>query len=233
MKSISASKAILYEACPRQFYFTYILKLLQLDNQNLLLGNAYHNSIEAYHNDKESVLSQKDFESFSPVLRYFPLKTQKEQRDKVYNYFSRYILNEVETTGSFECEKKFSINIPGLDVPFVGKIDRLDEDKIVEYKTSSFKYKEEHAKALQSLSYCYVVWRLFGKNLPIVYSVVNKNTKLPAQELRVAYTEDELSLFPERIINIYNKIVNKEFDQVSGIHCRWCPYSETGTNNCL
>lgn len=226
MKTISATKCNTYETCARQFYYTYIVRLLQLDNTNLLMGNAYHDCLEQYHINNGSLT---DEERTKIIEKWLP---QKTQRELIENCVLRYIKNPVKPTGNYLCEHKFEITIPGLPIPLVGKIDRLDDDKIVEYKTSAFKYKDEHTHTIQSRFYCYVVRQMRGKNLPIVYSVVNKKTQMPPQIIKVQYTDEELDKVPAEIVDIYTRMTTKPFDKCIGIHCRWCSYGESGTNNC-
>jgi hypothetical protein len=77
------------------------------------------------------------------------------------------------------------LNVPGLKYPLVGKIDRIDEDKGVEYKTSSKKWKIEDTDTIQTDIYLYALYKKTGRPLPIVYSINNKQTKLPPQEIVV------------------------------------------------
>lgn len=45
----SASRLKVYNVCPLQFKYSYILKLLQLESEALLIGSAYHKALEEYY----------------------------------------------------------------------------------------------------------------------------------------------------------------------------------------
>lgn len=50
---ISASKLKVFVTCPLQFYYNYVLRLIQPISDALLTGTRYHSIIQKYHDNEE------------------------------------------------------------------------------------------------------------------------------------------------------------------------------------
>lgn len=236
IKTISASSITTYDACPLQWYYNYMLKLVQLPNPAFMVGTAYHKALELFHQ------SRKD-EQIKETIKKLLLSDKKE-KDEIERYalvaamFRKYKENLLKGD-IVHNEFRFRQKVPNLPVPLYGFVDRVDTDKIVEYKTSSFDYKRENIETLQSKIYTYAVWKKKGKILPVHYSVMNKKKarkkEYKPQVMVIEYKEQDMLDLEKTLIEFYNKVVNKkEFIYKQGIHCRWCAYggSKTGTGNC-
>ena len=237
LKHISASSLTAYNNCPLQWYYAYVLKLIQLPNPAFIIGTAYHKCLEQYHSDVdvEEILSKTKKD----------LMSNKPTDDEIKNYamvrkmFEKYCDNFIGGT-IIDREYKFSINIPGVPVPLIGFIDRVDEDKIVEYKTSSFDFKEIDIQTIQSRIYTYAVWKKTDKILPVHFSVNNKkkvNNKLYIPQLLIIqYTEKDMVNLELEIKNIWDEMANtistNNIKNICGVHCFWCGYGKNGTGNC-
>jgi DNA helicase-2/ATP-dependent DNA helicase PcrA len=234
VKTISASQMNTYSTCPLQWYYAYILKLVQLPNPAFIIGTAYHKCLERFHkgDGNEDIINDLKKSLMSPK----PSDEEIERFGLVRKMFEKYKKNPV-IGKVIETEFCFKIDIPGIPVPLYGFIDRVDEDKIPEYKTSSFDYKEEDIKTIQSKTYTYAVLKQKGKLLPVVYCINNKNkvnndNYIP-QQMKVEYGMEDMKNFEEYVRNFYKEIETKtKFDPKQGIHCRWCSYGVNGTNNC-
>lgn len=234
IKTISASQINTYESCPLQWYYNYILKLIQLPNPAFIIGTAYHKCLERYHKGESKEQIIKDLKD--QMLSEKPLDEKIEQFGLVRKMFEKYIKNPL-VGKVIETEFCFSIPIEGIPVPLYGFVDRVDEDKIGEYKTSSFDYKEEDIKTIQSKIYTYAVLKKKGKLLPVIYSVNNKgkvnNDNYIPQQMKIQYNEQDMKDLEEYIKKFYNEIDSKDkFEPTPGVHCRWCGYGKNGTNNC-
>lgn len=205
----SASKLKLYKVCPLQYRYSYELKLLQPKSDAMLLGLAYHKAIENYYQSNQ-------------------LPIDSELRIMV----EKYLENPVK---GIPIENEKVINFEWEDIKIKAIIDRLDEDKIVEYKTSSFNYKEADVDNWQTDLYIWLMYKTTGKIMPMVYSVINKkritSKKYEPQIIKVErsnMTEIEMKL-REEIKNIKSGL----FSPNPGPHCYWCPYGrKSGTGNC-
>lgn len=212
MKNISATSISTYYLCALQWKFKYILKLLQKESKALMVGSLYHKHLEHYHKGQ-------DHKHKSPL--------EKAELDLVDTMFAKY--RESPVGGKIlETEMRFTFNVPKVDVPIIGFIDRVDEDKGVEYKTSSFDYKDENTDTFQSKIYSYALFKKFGRIVPIVYSVMNKKRahvkKYKPQEIPIVYTEDNYNRLFEKIQMFQDAVKQKQFPPNPGTHCYWCPW---------
>jgi DNA helicase II / ATP-dependent DNA helicase PcrA len=236
IKTISASQINTYQTCPLQWYYNYILKLLQLPNQNFIIGTAYHKCTERFHkNENKDIIIEEMKRHLLEII-----DDEMDEKIKaigiVRKMFEKYIKNPVKGK-PIELELQFTIKIPGIPVPLFGYIDRFDEDKIVEYKTSSFDYTLNDIETIQSKIYTYAIFKEKGKLLPVYYSVNNKtkinNDNYIPQELKICYNEQDMKELQQFIIDFYNEIHSKsEFSPKQGTHCKWCSFGDNGTKNC-
>lgn len=234
VKTISASQMNTYITCPYQWYLNYILKLVQLPNPAFIIGTAYHKCLERFHNGDSDVEILADLKK--DLMSDKPTNEEIERFGLVRKMYAKYKLNPLKGK-VVETEFKFSIKIPGIDVPLYGFVDRVDEDKIGEYKTSSFDYKEEDIKTIQSKTYSYAVLNVKGKLLPVTYCINNKgkvnNDNYKPQQMTIKYTLEDMKDFEEFVRNFYKEIHSKDkFEPKRGVHCRWCSYGDNGTGNC-
>lgn len=133
-------------------------------------------------------------------------------------------------------EKRIEFTLDDIDLNLV--IDRLDTNQIVEYKTSSFDYKEADVNNWQTNLYIWVIWKTTGRILPMVYSVLNKKKvdkpKYKPQIITVTRTEKELEKVEQDLIKEVEKIKKEIFPSNPGSHCFYCPFStrNNGLGNC-
>jgi hypothetical protein len=233
MKNISATKIQTYEECPLRYYYNYELGLLQLPNPAFILGTAYHKAVELLHSDKDEELIKKEIKTIvNNNIEYF---------STVMGLLRNYMKHPVTGT-TIEREFMFSQAVPFIPVPLFGFIDRIDENKIVEYKTTSTDYTQKDTDTLQSKIYTYAVWKKKGKMLPVYYSVNNKkkikSSSYKPQLLKVEHKEEDMKQLEEKLLNFYNIVSNPSayklgmFYPRKGDHCFWCPYGKSGTKNC-
>jgi len=230
MKHISPSSMQMYANCPLMWYYKYVAGLEQMQTPALLIGSSYHRCLELHHsNQQESIKTEMK----EKLLSKYPEKEELKTLGIVLSLYRKYAENEIK--GNIQdLEYNFKLSVDWLDIPLYGFIDRVDEDKIIEYKTSSFDYPE--TGTIQSKIYCYVIWKLKGKLLPVYFSVINKNkahrSTYKIQYIKIEYTEKDMLDLEEEIKDFYLKVKNKEFEPHKGDHCYWCPYGRSGTNNC-
>ncbi len=233
LKRISASSVNTFQTCKLQWHFNYILKLIQLPNPNFIVGTAYHKCLEEFHSGRkpEQIIKElkKDLleEKTDEAIQRFGM---------VRKMFEKYIKDPVKGD-ILHNEYRFSLDIEGIDVPLVGFVDRVDVDKIVEYKTSSFDYKQENVETIQSKIYTYAIWRETGKIYPVVYSINNKkkinNSSYKPQTMGIEYTVDDMHELEDYLRGVYTDMVNtKTFPHNKSFHCNWCSFGKKGTGNC-
>ncbi len=205
----SASKLKIYKTCPLQYRYTHELGFLQPISEAMLLGLAYHKAIENYYQSNQ--LPNDDV--LKPMIQKYlenPVKGIPVENEKVIKF-------------DFE------------DISIKAIIDRLDEDKIVEYKTSSFDYKEADVSNWQTDLYIWLIYKTTGKLLPMEYSVLNKkkvkSKKYKPQIIRVE--RDNIEEIEENLRDVLKHIKYEDFPPNPDSHCYWCPYGrKSGTGNC-
>ena len=231
MKHISPSSMQMYYNCPLMWYYKYIAELKQYSGADaLVIGSGYHKCLEMHHSNRIKSISP---EMKKRILSRYPTKKELEILGMILSLYRKYAEAPIE--GNIQSlEYEFKVSIPGLELPLFGYIDRVDEDKTIEYKTSALDYPNEGT--IQSRIYCYARWKLCGKLLPVYFSVINKKkfnkTNYKLQYIKIEYTEEDMLALEEEIKLFYLNVKNKKFEATKGNHCFWCPFGKAGTNNC-
>ena len=235
IKRLSASSIKVFETCPLQWQYQYVFGLMQLPNPNFIIGKAYHKSLEDFH---QGISKSLILERLKKDLIRKETTREFERYGLVRKMFNAYVDNPVEGH-IISLEKKFSIDIDGIDVPLVGIMDRMDVDKTVEYKTSSVDYKQEDIDNIQSKIYFYARYKLFGDILPIKYSINNKlkakRNNSSVKTLEISYEQKNIKEIEDYLRYIYDEMRNVGNTPTlynKSYKCSWCAYSKKGTGNC-
>lgn len=211
-KSISATSISTYERCPLQYYYKYILELLEPYSQALKTWIKVHSLIEDYNN----------------------WKNVEDDWSEEYKMFLVYKNNPLEWN-IVSNEREFNVDIWDW-FTFKWKIDREDEDKIVDYKTSSKNYKQEDVQQIQSRVYPYERYLSTGRVVPMTYYIIHKKkyTKkwYKPQILTAEYTEEEIKETGKELEAFKETLLKQEYPCKTGSHCFWCPFGPRGTQNC-
>ena len=216
--NLSASKLKTYALCPLWYHWQNNLKLLQVEGDALRIGTSYHSLVERHHNGEPFVEPTRDTKLLTGL-------------------FKKYLAKPLEGA-VVDTEKRFEINLG--DVTIKGILDRLDEDKIGEYKTTSKDYKPEDVDNFQTDIYIWYLYKTTGCLYPMVYHVNNKkkidsNKYLP-QIIKVEKTVQQVEEIEKKLIDTAEEIKKGDFKPWPGNHCQWCPYSSVsfigGTKNC-
>lgn len=219
MSSISATRYSTFEKCPLRYKYQYVYRLISKKNKALVIGSLYHEMLEIYHRDGEELARNI-------------IDSNKEHSEILTHLFAKYqaqpILGNV-----LETEYEFKLDVPGVGVPIYGFIDRIDEDKGVEYKSTSKKWQKEDTDTIQTDIYLYVLLQKFGKPMPIVYSANNKKTKVPAQIITVEKTEEEILTLPDKLKKFLSDVKHSDFKPTPGNHCYMCPWGNVGDGICI
>lgn len=197
--------------------------MMQPQSDALEIGTAYHLMLELYHDGKTE----------NEILDTVSKTTTSISREDLLSMLNKYKENPVDGK-ILRKEEYFKLDI-GIVV--TGKIDREDEDKTIDYKTTSVDYKEENCRDTQSRLYTYYRWKRDGKIFPFVYSVLNKkkvkSIKYKPQKITIQYKEYDINSIPKEFNEVNDKILNKEFEPIKGPKCFMCPYGRKyGCNIC-
>lgn len=211
IKHLSASAITTYLNCPIEFKFKYIDRFLEPETKALRIGKWVHLGIETYNNGKD----------WQKVLKHEILIDQNKDTIATFRLVRRctqsYIDNPVQGT-TIGNEVRFKENLEGIDVPILGFIDRLIEDGIVEYKTTSEDYTQEKVDtSLQGDIYWWAATKKLGKSpKKIIYWVVNKNGVMKSdaykpQIITTKRTEAQIETMKKTVIDVYGKIIKEDY----------------------
>jgi len=219
MGSISATRYRTFKDCPLRYKYQYLYRLMQTKGDPLVIGTLYHEMLELYHSNNELEARRiiTDNEKYSEILTHLFTK-----------YLAQPILGNV-----LETEYEFREYIPGVEYPLYGFIDRIDEDKGVEYKTTSKSWQMKDTDTIQTDIYLYVLMRKFGRPVPIVYSINNKKTKVLPQIITVEKTEKEILMVEDKIKQYIEDVKVTDFKATPSNVCFFCPWGNRGDKTCI
>jgi len=218
MANISATRYNTFLKCPLQYKYKYKYRLLSDKSDALVIGSLYHEMLESYHKHGHTLLADQ-------------IANSSEHKDILEKLFAKYLAQPV-LGKVMETEYEFTVDIPGVEYSLYGFIDTIDEDKGVEYKTSSRKWNTRDTDTIQTDIYMYVLYKRFGRPFPLVYSINNKKTKLPPQIIVVEKTEEEILALEDKIKQYIIDVKESTFDAKPGSHCYLCPWGSKGDGTC-
>jgi RecB family exonuclease len=131
---LSASSLTLYRECPMAFMGRYVydwpITSPPYQAQLMRLGTAVHHALEAHHTGRDAISALCQFWGSIDI----PMAPELFARG--IGMIRAYIADESPDPRDV-CEQKFTLNIPGVDVPIIGYIDRYRGLMVHEYKTTS------------------------------------------------------------------------------------------------
>lgn len=204
---ITPSGLVLYEKCPKSFYYSVFLGIrLPQPMIHLEFGTAMHlaidNIYEQWNEEDGWTLADKkivkDIFKRRFTIDAVDIEHFKDKREQVYNemledglaiideyWDQKEILRAKGINPTvFEIPLKTKLHIPGceepMELPISLRIDGINEpeDKITEFKTSSKKYDyNETRSSLQALSYAAARYCQTGRIPSVDYVVMLKKIK--------------------------------------------------------
>jgi len=174
--------------------------------------------LELYHTDNELAARRI-------------IDDNKEHSDILAHLFTKYLAQPV-LGNVLETEYEFKEYIPGIEYPLYGFIDRIDEDKGVEYKTTSKKWNDKDVDTIQTDIYMYILYKRFGEPFPLVYSINNKKTNTLPQIIRVEKTEKEILSVEDKIRKYIEDVKSSDFTPTPSGDCYLCPWGSIGDRTC-
>lgn len=247
-----------YLNCPISFYYDYILKLPTGIAPQTIFGNCLHKWLEwLFVEMKKS--SEKKFESVEKSVDYFE-KTIEKYRGKLsksdferYNQLGKatvedYYLQNVDVWNK-NVEIELRINHVLIDqIPVVGVIDKIEYNingipKIVDYKSGALDTKKLKEITTNSIGGDYrrqlwmykLMYENYRPNKPkiqqgeIAYLQKNKDGIFPLES--IIFEKEEEKLFRDLIKDVYQKIMNLEFEKgCEKEGCIWCDFAKSNHN---
>ncbi len=225
-----------YLECPRKFKFRNLIRIPEAKNKHMVLGTAYHKALEKFflefkNTDKlpssEFLVSAYKNAIEREILTY----KEKEELTKIgaegiLGYYNLYKDSMIVPEA---VEYNFSKHEVYLDdVHLTGKIDKIEkvnttDVKVIDYKTGSAKTKNQiEGKTKDSkgnLKRQIVFYKIlcdldsrFKYNMTVgeLDFVQGKDEKYKKET--VEFTEKDVSELKETIKEVYEKIMNSEFE---------------------
>ena len=228
VSNLSATSYNVYEICPMQWYYNYELLLLKKDSKALLIGSFFHELLECHYDSNKQLLEDSK--------KNYLTKLSEDDYNLALAMYDKYKENPLDGK-IIEREYKFNLDIPGVNMPIKGKIDRIDDDKAVEYKTTSKDYKDEDVDTIQFTLYSYAVWKKTGKILPIYCYVMNKkkckSKNYKPKIIKIQKTKEDFDIMESLLREFYKNITNENYYPKPGQHCFWCAWSKkNGDGTC-
>jgi hypothetical protein len=233
IKTISASAFSTHETCPLQYKYNYIYHLEQLPNEAFEIGTLYHKCLEDYYNGipKEIILDE-----LKKKIIVNKTDTEIKKFGLIRKMFEKYLLYPIEGE-TIKTEYRFKIQMPNIDIPVTGVIDRITSKGIIDYKTSSYDYEPlELNNNIQIDIYSYIRWKETGTLPEVIFHINNKKKAdrddYVPQVIKIKRTEQDMKNLEEKIFTKVAIIKEGNFEPNPGNHCYWCPFGKKGTDNC-
>lgn len=240
----SYSQLRLYERCPREYKYRYVLKIPTSPNHSLSFGSSIHNTLrlvfEQVKRSKEGLEGVVELPSLEDMSNFYEQswisvgyedkRHEVEKKKKGKQVLKAYYDSlDLESIRPFELEKKFKYRLE--DILIRGTIDRIDvvgkEDgktvvDIIDYKTGKVKSKSVLKKEWQLILYTIVVEEIYGfKVNSASYVFVEHNEKV------VIEVNDKVKeIIKEKIKGLVKGIVKGDYTVRPEHDCRYSDYSE-------
>lgn len=245
-KQVSFSQLDVYNKCPTQYYFSYVLGLRAPASAVLSFGNTVHATLKKFYElhrlfvlgkakkpSLDDLLSQYEESWVSAGYRNkrYEEKRRESGRRALTEYYNRMYKTDERPV---KLEEGFRAQFG--DVLVVGKVDRVDfsgesagktgqktgptEVKIVDYKTGADKEKIEEHEKLQLAIYAYAISQRWGWKIGKM-SIVRVEG---GREIEMKWDEKWLDKAKEFVLNTVRQIGTKGFPARPGFICEYCDY---------
>jgi len=234
---LSVSKVKTFDACKKQFEFSYIFKLPKKDHEYHTYGKLCHAVLEYYYNEyingsrlPNNVVMAK---SFNQAIKEYKEKLTPELKQECWNLCNDFLKNlsedkknKISAPTPLACEKKFEILLaPNLIL--LGCIDRIEIDcyntlHVIDYKTTkNKKYLKEDW--FQLLTYCWVMIQEHPEleKIKASYMLLRHDFEMITKE----FSKKEIMEVRNKYIDYANKIQNEKiYEPNPNILCNYCDF---------
>lgn len=215
---LSASLLDDFVSCSKKTYFRTNKPEESVQDRHMVVGEIVHAAIEKYWDNKDAA---DDYISYHVNLR---LPNDATSLDKAYTCYATYFSNFKQyLLPDDKIELKFKLPI-AKDVFIVGRIDRISDGKVFDWKTASVA-PSSLSHSIQFMLYNWAYTKLYNRQPSGVYYASLGTGKL------IRYSknnEAEFALFDEIIPSAITAIKNKLYvrDGLFRKTCFRCQYSE-------
>ena len=208
-----------YIHCNRMVYYRINYPELQVQNKEMIIGEVVHSAIEKHWDSANDAYSEADHWLSSRLLNNFDAVNFSHMcLDNFYTSFRPLL------TSNFTSETKFKLQIE-KDVFVVGKLDRVDDGNVFDWKTAR-KPLTNIDNSIQFILYNWAFKKLYNAEPSGVYYAALTNGSLVKYN-RNPTVED--FLFGEVVPQLVDTIRGKNYSH-NGVFrksCFRCSYSDT------
>jgi hypothetical protein len=148
---LSASSIGMLMRCPRQYQHRYLRDEKERPGGNLAIGGFFHKTLE--WNYVQKIDSHRD-QPLSDAIQYLhdeavpkvieesggtdwivwdtTFEDARSDAERITGAYYRAVVPRIQPT---EVERKFAIDVPGVEVPVIGYIDVQDAERVIDTKT--------------------------------------------------------------------------------------------------
>lgn len=245
-----------YLDCPLKFYYSNLVQIPSAKNEYMVFGSAVHYAFEKLFKKMQDNNNEfppleifiQDFEWYMNRNRegftQVQFKNRMEYGPQILSaYYNKYIhsFNKIVSV------EKTIRNIAVNGIPLKGKLDKLEfnsnEVNIVDYKTGKISNAKEKLKRpdeknnlggdywRQAVFYKILIDNYDVKNWKAVsteFDFVEPDDKGKYHKVKIVITDADITTVKQQIIEVWNKIQNKEFYIGCGkTDCHWCNFVKT------
>lgn len=241
VSKISYSHVDMYEKCPKQYMYRYILRLPTEPSPALAFGSTVHNTLLEYYkryNQPDLQGDALDVETLISIYEdkwirrgYENLKHEtlrKEYGEARLREFHAEMMGKGEDP--IELEKKFVYKLDTFSLS--GTIDRIDlveelDDgtkvvDILDYKTGKVKEDRDVAKNLQLALYTHIAQELFGYKVRNASLIFVEHNEIKSANIEGELIEEALTKVRETVRGIREG----HFDPEPGFFCSYCDFRD-------
>lgn len=245
-----------YLKCPLEFYFKNLIRIPSPKNESTEFGSAVHYALEQLFRkmqaDNEVFPAVQEFiADFEWYMRRHRESFTKQQFDRrleyghevLSNYYGKYLGSWNRVVAIERTIRNIVVN----GVPLKGKLDKLEFDgkqvNVVDYKTGNVdnaktkllppNEKEPNGGDYwrQAVFYKILVDNYEQKNWQVTsteFDFIEPDRKKAYQKIKVVITPEDITTVKQQIINVWQKIQDKEFYIGCGKEdCHWCNFVKT------
>ena len=261
LRSLSPSSMRAYERCPYMYHLRYTERIRVPNTAAQLLGRAVHAVIETYYKQKrrggEVLDTEAAFDVLDDALDATLHELDEAGREEIeelrelgYDLVEYYVEEVAPHIRPHLIEKRFSFNVPGVDVPIVGYVDLVDQEgTVIDHKTSASPFPADYlAQDVQLLTYSlgYNALRSGARQrpgqLPLIHmlppvrlDILIKGDEITYQRLDFRYAQEHVDRYVERVNAVAAGIRAADFRPFWQIRepdpavCQYCDFNSVCT----
>jgi DNA helicase-2/ATP-dependent DNA helicase PcrA len=234
-KNFSFSQINVYQTCPLQYRYQYILNLPTAPQASTSFGNTIHATLYQFYQEfkqnsevgKSLLLSlyQKNWIPVGYLSSSQEKKIKKEGEKILTNYFEKFHHKSLKI---IYLERPFKIKLKE-NIIITGKIDRIDIDKegnieIIDYKTGAMPDEKKLKNDLQLSIYALAVLSDPALKTNLDKIILSYLYLQQSQKISFKKSLAEIEKTKELILDTVNQINQQKFLPKVGPWCDFCPF---------